>query len=150
MSSIIVVNVFIPCYALPMPKVQQPQEVEGFSSLEVSNLSGVSLRQLQWWDEKGLLKPASKTGGFGRVYTEQDAMDVVLFGELRQRRFPLKLIKRIACSVKWSDDFLLVATDGTMHSGSDTLALFYLMTSFKKLTFAVVNLKAIRNRVLFK
>jgi len=30
---------------------------ETFSSEEVAELSGVTARQLQWWDEKGVVSP---------------------------------------------------------------------------------------------
>ena len=33
---------------------------ETFSSLEVSEVTGVSLRQLQWWDEQGVVSPVQR------------------------------------------------------------------------------------------
>jgi len=39
-----------------------------YSTKQVSRLSGASLRQLQWWDETGLLQPLGKVGN-SRVYT---------------------------------------------------------------------------------
>ena len=39
---------------------------ETFSSLEVSRLTGVSLRQLQWWDEQGVVSPVQR--GHRRLY----------------------------------------------------------------------------------
>ena len=62
---------------------------------EVSKLTGVSIRTLQYYDSIGLLKPASYTSSGYRLY-DDTAMErleqILLFKELE---FPLKEIKRI-------------------------------------------------------
>ena len=62
---------------------------------EVSRLTGVSVRALQYYDEIGLLPPARYTEANYRLYDE-DALNrlqqILLFRELE---FPLKEIKRI-------------------------------------------------------
>ena len=62
---------------------------------EVSNLTGVSVRTLHYYDTIGLLKPHSQTDAGYRLY-DTDALErmqsILLFRELE---FPLKEIKKI-------------------------------------------------------
>jgi len=62
---------------------------------EVSKLSGVSVRTLHYYDEIGLLKPASSSVSGYRLYDDENLRrlsEIMLFKELE---FPLKEIKRI-------------------------------------------------------
>ena len=62
---------------------------------EVSRLTGVSIRTLQYYDKIGLLRPAEYTGAGYRLY-DGEALEtlqqILLFRELE---FPLKDIRRI-------------------------------------------------------
>ena len=65
---------------------------------EVSRLTGVSIRTLQYYDEIGLLPPASHTEAGYRLYDEstlERLQQILLFRELE---FPLKEIKTIVSS----------------------------------------------------
>lgn len=44
---------------------------DGLSTNEVAKFSGATLRRLQWWDEKGYLKP--KRIANKRLYTQEQA-----------------------------------------------------------------------------
>jgi len=62
---------------------------------EVSKLTGVSIRTLQYYDKIGLLKPAEYTGAGYRLYDDaalEKLQQILLFRELE---FPLKDIKEI-------------------------------------------------------
>lgn len=62
---------------------------------EVSRLTGVSIRTLQYYDKIGLLRPASYTKAGYRMYDEaslEKLQQILLFRELE---FPLKDIRRI-------------------------------------------------------
>ena len=62
---------------------------------EVSKLTGVSVRTLQYYDKIGLLKPAEYTSSGYRLYDDtalERLSQILLFRELE---FPLKEIKRI-------------------------------------------------------
>jgi len=62
---------------------------------EVSKLTGVSIRALQYYDKIGLLRPAGYTGAGYRLYDDTDLeklQQILLFRELE---FPLKDIKKI-------------------------------------------------------
>jgi len=56
-------------------------------------LTGISLRQLQWWDECGIVVPARD--GHKRVYSLDDMAEIAVICELRQRGFSLQKIRRI-------------------------------------------------------
>lgn len=64
----------------------------GFSSAEVAAIAGVTLRQLQWWDEKKLIMPGRK--GWNRVYDTQCLIDSVVVAEFRRRGVSLQIIRR--------------------------------------------------------
>jgi len=64
-----------------------------FSSADVSRLSGVSLRQLQWWDEQRVVSPRHE--GHKRVYFTEEVVEVAVIAELRRKGFSLQKIRRV-------------------------------------------------------
>ena len=64
-----------------------------FTSAEVVALTGISPRQLQWWDEQGIVAPAR--AGHKRVYSLDDVAEVAVLRELRRRGFSLQKIRRV-------------------------------------------------------
>lgn len=92
-----------------------------FTSRQVVEMTGISARQLQWWDERGVVVPARE--GHRRVYSMQDLMDVAVICELRRKGFSLQRVravmrflnrefgKRLAQTVSASSDLHLL-TDG--------------------------------------
>jgi len=64
-----------------------------FTSRAVVELTGISLRQLQWWDERGIVVPARD--GHKRVYLLDDLADVAVICELRERGFSLQKIRAV-------------------------------------------------------
>ena len=59
----------------------------------VVELTGISPRQLQWWDERGIVVPARE--GHNRVYSLDDLAEVAVICELRERGFSLQKIRRV-------------------------------------------------------
>src|ERR1035438_1432166 len=55
------------------------------SSTDVSRLSGVSLRQLQWWDEQKVVSPHH--AGHRRLYSLEEVVEVSVIAELRKKGF---------------------------------------------------------------
>src|SRR5258708_30454705 len=92
-----------------------------FRSREVVGLTGITLRQLQWWDERRIVVPARE--GRRRLYSTEDLAEVAVICELRRRGFSLQRVrkvmrflqrefsKRLAETVTGSSDFHLL-TDG--------------------------------------
>ena len=70
-----------------------PLDQERYSSGEVSEIAGVSLRQLQWWDEQGVVSPRQE--GHRRVYAAQEVVEVSVIAELRRKGFSLQKIRRV-------------------------------------------------------
>ena len=64
-----------------------------FTSREVVALTGISPRQLQWWDERGIVVPARE--GHRRIYSRDDLAEVAVLCELRRRGFSLQKIRRV-------------------------------------------------------
>ncbi len=68
-------------------------EADKFTSSEVSRIAGVSLRQLQWWDERSVVSP--RQDGHKRVYLPQEVIEVSVIAELRRKGFSLQKIRRV-------------------------------------------------------
>src|ERR1022692_1615962 len=66
---------------------------QGYISSDVSRICGVSLRQLQWWDERKVVSP--KQDGHRRVYQQQEVVEVSVVAELRRKGFSLQKIRRV-------------------------------------------------------
>ncbi len=64
-----------------------------FSSQDVSSITGVSLRQLQWWDEKKVVSPRQE--GHRRLYLAEEVLEISLIAELRRKGFSLQKIRRV-------------------------------------------------------
>jgi DNA-binding transcriptional MerR regulator len=53
----------------------------------------VSLRQLQWWDERKVVSPRHE--GHKRVYTPEEVVEITVIAELRRKGFSLQKIRRV-------------------------------------------------------
>ncbi len=63
------------------------------SSNQVMQFTGISARQLQWWDERGLVVPARE--GRRRLYSFDDLAEVAVICELRRRGFSLQRVRKV-------------------------------------------------------
>jgi DNA-binding transcriptional MerR regulator len=66
---------------------------QAFTSHEIIQLTGISARQLQWWDERGIVVPARD--GHRRVFSLDDLAEVAVICELRARGFSLQKIRKV-------------------------------------------------------
>jgi DNA-binding transcriptional MerR regulator len=64
-----------------------------YSSSEVAEVAGVSLRQLQWWDERKVVSPRHE--GHRRVYFPAEVIEITVIAELRRKGFSLQKIRRV-------------------------------------------------------
>lgn len=64
-----------------------------YSSSEVAEAANVSLRQLQWWDERKVVSPRHE--GHKRVYTLAELVEISVIAELRRKGFSLQKIRRV-------------------------------------------------------
>ncbi len=74
-----------------LPVVLPTDEV--YTSSDVARISGVSLRQLQWWDERDVVSP--RQDGHRRVYRPQEVVEVSVIAALRRKGFSLQKIRRV-------------------------------------------------------
>jgi DNA-binding transcriptional MerR regulator len=68
-------------------------EARTFSSSDVSRIAQVSLRQLQWWDERKVVSPRHE--GHKRVYAPEEVIEITVIAELRRKGFSLQKIRRV-------------------------------------------------------
>lgn len=61
-----------------------------YSTNEVAEITEVSLRQLQWWDEQYIV--TARIHQHARCYTPMDVLQVFIVGELRSRGLSLQAI----------------------------------------------------------
>src|SRR3954465_8014057 len=66
---------------------------QSFTSSDVSRIAGVSLRQLQWWDERKVVSPRHE--GHRRVYSAEEVIEITGIAELRRKGFSLQKIRRV-------------------------------------------------------
>src|SRR6266581_2967799 len=64
-----------------------------YSSVEVSSIAAVSLRQLQWWDERKVVSPRHE--GHRRIYFAAEVIEITVIAELRRKGFSLQKIRRV-------------------------------------------------------
>jgi DNA-binding transcriptional MerR regulator len=95
---------------------------ERFSSRDVMALTGITARQLQWWDERGVVRP--KREGHRRLYSMDHLTEIAVICELRRKGFSLQGVRKVmrfldrefgkglAETVGRSSDYHLL-TDGT-------------------------------------
>src|SRR5579863_5910156 len=68
--------------------MQQP-----FTSRDVVSLTGITPRQLQWWDERRIVVPARE--GRRRLYSMEDLAEIAVICELRHRGFSLQRVRKV-------------------------------------------------------
>lgn len=77
-----------------------------YSSREVAQLTGLSARQLQWWDARRLFAPAigpkrTDAGGFTeRRYTPIDVLELQVLADLRRRGFSIPRMRRLLTTLR--------------------------------------------------
>jgi DNA-binding transcriptional MerR regulator len=77
-----------------------------YSSREVASLTGLSARQLQWWDSRRLFSASigpqrTEAGGFTeRRYTPMDVLELQVLADLRHRGFSVARLRRLLTALR--------------------------------------------------
>jgi DNA-binding transcriptional MerR regulator len=77
----------------------RPDLKKNYSSREVAALTGLSARQLQWWDTRKLIKPSiashrTEAGGFTeRRYSPVDLFELAVLADLRRNGLTLSKMR---------------------------------------------------------
>ena len=87
-------------------------------------LTGITARQLQWWDERGVVCPERE--GRNRIYSMADLAEVSVICELRDKGFSLQRIRKIMRFLQREFGRRLVET---VSAGSE----YHLLTDGKKI-----------------
>jgi DNA-binding transcriptional MerR regulator len=98
-----------------------PNGQRTYTSTDVAKIAQVSLRQLQWWDERKVVSPRHE--GHKRIYNSEEVIEITVIAELRRKGFSLQKIRRVLrflqremgrrlADVMASDSKLHLLTDG--------------------------------------
>ena len=99
--------------------------VRTFASSDVSRIAQVSLRQLQWWDERKVVSPRHE--GHKRLYQPEEVIEITVIAELRRKGFSLQKIRRVLrflqreMGKKLSD---VIQSDSDLHLVTDGKSIF--------------------------
>ncbi len=112
-----------------------------FTSNEVIALTGTTARQLQWWDERGIVAPGRQ--GHRRVYTWDELVTVAVICQLRRRGFSLQRMRKVIGFLQQEFGTTLAATVGASseqeyHLLTDGIHL-YLRTSARQVVDLLKN-----------
>lgn len=120
---------------------------ESFTSQDVIRLTGITARQLQWWDEKRIVVPARQ--GHRRVYSLADMAEVAVICELRSKGFSLQRVrkvirflqrelgKRLAEIVTGSSDYHLLTDGRTIYLETSPQQILDILKNSRQPMFAV-------------
>jgi DNA-binding transcriptional MerR regulator len=116
--------------------------LDRFTTGDVLDLTGVTARQLQWWDEKGVVVP--KREGRNRIYSPEDLVEIIVIEELRRRRISLQQVRRVlrflrkevharlADMVQGREEHHLLLDDRHVYLESDSQQIIDLMRNTKQ------------------
>jgi DNA-binding transcriptional MerR regulator len=94
------------------------------TSVEVVKLTGITPRQLQWWDERGIVVPERQ--GRRRLYSADDVTEIAVLCALRKKGFPLQRVRRIM-------KFLQKEFGGRLAQAVTTGSEYHLLTDGKRI-----------------
>jgi len=66
---------------------------ERFTSQQVIQSTGITARQLQWWDERGVVKPERE--GHRRLYSMNQLSEIAVICQLRRKGFSLQGVRKV-------------------------------------------------------
>ena len=95
-----------------------------FTSSQIVGLTGITARQLQWWDERGIVVPQRE--GRRRLYTLDDVTEIAVICALRRKGFPLQRVRSIMRFLQKEFGKRLAST---VSSGSE----YHLLTDGKRI-----------------
>lgn len=123
-----------------------------FTSNEVAAAARVTLRMLQWWDERGIIAPRHQ--GHKRFYTQAELIQVVVLGALRRKAFTLQEIRRYnrqlqraiaqRCEINGANWFVIASKQEALVCDSERAVLDVLCRSDKP--WAVISIDREVNR----
>ncbi len=105
---------------------------ESFTSHDVIRLTGITARQLQWWDEKRIVVPARR--GHRRIYSFADVTEVAVICE---RFLQKELGKRLAETVSGSSEYHLLTDGRTLYLETSPQQIVDILKNSRQPMFAI-------------
>ena len=102
-----------------------PTGAKTYSSSDASRIAEVSLRQLQWWDERKVVSPSHE--GHRRIYLAAEVIEITVIAELRRKGFSLQKIRRVLRFLQREMDKRLTEMEGAggdLHLVTDGKATY--------------------------
>ena len=127
---------------------------DSFTSLDMVRLTGITSRQLQWWDEQGIVVPSR--AGHRRVYSFEDLTEVAVICELRRKGFSLQRVrkvvrflkkefgKRLAETVSGSSNLHLLTDGRTLYLEASPEQILDILTNSRQPMFAICLSETVR------
>lgn len=82
-----------------MESAQSTESLSGYLTTgQVAAQFGVTVRQLQWWDEQGLVSPLVE--GHRRIYSQDDARLIASVVRLRRARYSIQQIRALVSPLR--------------------------------------------------
>ena len=95
-----------------------------FTTQQVVAMTGITPRQLQWWDERGVVRPARQ--GRRRLYSVDNLMELAVITQLRRKGFSLQGVRK---AIRFLNRELHTGLAEVLRTGSDV----HLLTDGKRL-----------------
>ena len=115
-----------------------------YSSREVAALTGLSARQMRWWDTQRLVRPVipshrTQAGGFTeRRYSPMDVYELMALAELQRRGFTVRAIRQLLDVLRdrfglrlyqavWGGELTLLTDERDIYARTDRGEFFNLL-----------------------
>ena len=118
-----------------------------FTSRDVIAFTGITPRQLQWWDERRIVVPRRE--GHRRLYSMEDLAEVAVICELRRKGFSLQRVrkvmrflqrefsKRLAETVSGASEYHLLTDGRTLYLETSAKQILDILKNARQPMFAI-------------
>jgi DNA-binding transcriptional MerR regulator len=118
-----------------------------FSTSDVVALTGLTSRQLQWWDERGLVTPLHR--GHRRAYSWEQLVTAAVISQLRHRGFSLQRVRKViaflstefgtnlAATVRAASEFHLLVDGSNLYLRTSARQVVDLLKNSSQPMFAI-------------
>lgn len=93
-----------------------------YSTGELANLAGVSIRTVQYYDQRGILIPTALTAGGRRLYTDSDLEQLRMICFLRDLGFSIEQIRKVLAEENAAQVLELLLVDHIATAKEDLAA----------------------------
>jgi DNA-binding transcriptional MerR regulator len=127
---------------------------DSFTSRDVIGLTGITQRQLQWWDERGVVVPERQ--GHRRIYSMEDLAEIAVICELRRKGFSLQRVrkvmrflqrefgKRLAQTVSGTSEYHLLTDGQTIYLETSPRQIIDILKNARQPVLAICLSDAVR------